>query len=201
MSKPLFITGIGTGIGKTVISAALTEYLNADYWKPIQSGSLEFTDTDYVKSLVTNSKSKFHPESYRLTQPYSPHKSADLDQIEIKLNEIKLPSTQNNLIIEGAGGLMVPLNDRDLMIDLIDHLDAEVILVIQHYLGSINHSLLSLEVLKHRNIPVKGIIFNGQSDSYSEDIILKHYPVKVIAQISELIDIDTNAIKTLKFDL
>ncbi len=201
MNKPLFVTGIGTGIGKTIVSAILVEKLKADYWKPIQSGDLDNSDTDKVRRLVSNPTSKFHPECYRLTQPFSPHKSAALDGIEICLENFTIPATENQLVIEGAGGLMVPLNNQDLMIDLIDHLNAEVILIIQHYLGSINHSLLSLEVLKIRNIPVEGIIFNGQSDKYSEDIILKHYPIKVIARIPELNNIDSDSVRTLKFDL
>src|ERR1700759_2541789 len=110
MNKPLFITGIGTGIGKTIISAILVEKLKADYWKPIQSGDLDDSDTLKVKSLVTNTQSKFYTESYRLTQPYSPHKSAALDGISVDPEKIILPKTDNLLIIEGAGGLMVPLN-------------------------------------------------------------------------------------------
>src|ERR1700756_2594375 len=109
--KPIFITGIGTGIGKTVTSAVLTEKLKADYWKPVQSGDLDNSDTLKVKSLVSNTLSAFHEESYRLTQPYSPHKSADLDGVIIDPKKIKLPETNNQLLIEGAGGLMVPLND------------------------------------------------------------------------------------------
>src|SRR6195952_5566707 len=140
--KPLFITGIGTGIGKTIISAILVEKLKADYWKPIQSGDLDESDTLKVKSLITNTKSVFHPEAYRLTQPYSPHKSADLDNVIIEADKIILPETDNQLIIEGAGGLMVPLADNFLMIDLIKTLNTEVILVSKHYLGSINHTLL-----------------------------------------------------------
>src|ERR1700761_8009753 len=109
--KPFFVTGIGTGIGKTIVSAVLVEKLNADYWKPIQSGDLDNSDTLKVKSLVSNPVSKFHPEVYRLTQPYSPHKSAALDGIIIDPEKITIPATANNLIIEGAGGLMVPLTD------------------------------------------------------------------------------------------
>lgn len=169
--KPIFITGIGTGIGKTIISAIMVEKLKADYWKPIQSGDLENTDTDVVRSLVSNKISQFHPEAYRLTQAFSPHKSADLDGVEIRLDHIHLPKTDNQLIIEGAGGLMVPLNSQDMMIDLIQKFNAEVIVVVKHYLGSINHTLLTLEVLKSRDINIKGIIFNGNSDLYSERII------------------------------
>jgi dethiobiotin synthetase len=117
-NKPLFVTGIGTGIGKTLISAVLVEKLRADYWKPVQAGDLDNSDTIKVRQLVSNSTSVFHPETYRLTQPYSPHKSAALDGITIDEQTIVLPQTNNRLIIEGAGGLMVPLNDHFLMIDL-----------------------------------------------------------------------------------
>jgi len=169
--RPIFITGIDTGIGKTIVSAILVEKLKADYWKPIQSGDLENSDTLLVQSLVSNPVSKFHPEAYRLTQPFSPHKSAALDGIEIDPAKIIIPETENQLIIEGAGGLMVPLNDSFLMIDLIQQLDAEVILVSKNYLGSINHTLLSIDALRSRNIPIKGFIFNGDNDEWSESVI------------------------------
>lgn len=181
MSKPLFITGIGTGIGKTIVSAILVENLKADYWKPIQSGDLDESDTLKVKSLVSNSRSVFHPEAYRLTQPFSPHKSADLDGIVIDPLKIIIPKTDNQLIIEGAGGLMVPLNNNFLMIDLIQQLKAEVVLVVKHYLGSINHTLLSLDALQNRQIPIKAIIFNGDNDQYSEDVIMAYAKCKAIA--------------------
>lgn len=178
--KPIFITGIGTGIGKTVASAIMVESLQADYWKPIQSGDLDYTDTDKVKELVSNKKSKFHPEAYRLTQPYSPHKSAELDGIQIELANIILPETDNQLIIEGAGGLLVPLNDTDLMIDLIKIFDAEVVLVSQHYLGSINHTLMSAEILKSRKVDLKMVIFCGDENKSSENIISKHLNTRII---------------------
>ena len=142
-----FIAGIGTEIGKTITSAILVEYLKADYWKPIQSGDLDYSDTNKVQNLVSNTQTKFHPESYRLTQPYSPHYSAQLDNVTISLDEINIPETTNNLIIEGAGGLMVPLNEEDLLINLIQKLGVEIILVSKNYLGSINHTLLSVEAL------------------------------------------------------
>jgi dethiobiotin synthetase len=181
MHKPLFVTGIGTGIGKTIVSAILVESLKADYWKPIQSGDLDNSDTLKVKSLVVNKVSIFHPEAYRLTQPFSPHKSADLDGIVIDPLKIIAPKTDNQLIIEGAGGLMVPLNNNFLMIDLIQQLDAEVILVVKHYLGSINHTLLSLDALKNRDINIKAIIFNGDADTYSEEVIAAYAICKTIA--------------------
>ena len=118
-NKNIFVTGIGTGIGKTIVSAILVEKLKADYWKPVQSGDLENSDTSKVKELVSNTITKFHPEAYRLTQPFSPHKSAAIDGITIEPEKILAPVTANWLIIEGAGGLMVPLNSHFLMIDLI----------------------------------------------------------------------------------
>jgi dethiobiotin synthetase len=183
--KPLFITGIGTGIGKTVASAVLVEKLQADYWKPVQSGDLNDSDTLKVQALVSNPISRFHPEAYRLTQPYSPHKSADLDGIRINVDQITLPSTSNQLVIEGAGGLMVPLNDTDYMVDLIDQFNADVVLVVQHYLGSINHTLLSLALLKQKQINIKAMIINGKRDEYSEKAIIPtlNAPVTYINQL------------------
>lgn len=188
--KPLFITGIGTGIGKTLVAAIVVEKLKADYWKPIQSGDLHSTDTMLVQSLVSNHQTVFHPEAYRLTQPYSPHKSAKLDSIGINEHTIISPATDNMLIIEGAGGLMVPLNDHFLIVDLIKQLDAEAILVSQNYLGSINHTLLSADVLKQRGITIKGIIFNGNADASSEEYILAYTGIPILGRIPALTDIN-----------
>jgi dethiobiotin synthetase len=171
IKPPIFITGIGTGIGKTIVSAVLVEKLKADYWKPIQSGDLDNSDTAHVRSLVSNKTTIFHPEAYRLTQPFSPHKSAKIDGINIDPDQIVLPETNNQLIIEGAGGLMVPLNKNFLIIDLIKKLDAEVILVSKSYLGSINHTLLSVEILKTRKIKINRIVFCGDQDLSSEQVI------------------------------
>ncbi len=192
--RPLFVTGIGTGIGKTIVSAILVEKLHADYWKPIQSGDLEQSDTNTVKSLISNPRSYFHPEVYRLTQPFSPHKSAALDGITIDINKITLPQTNNNLIIEGAGGLMVPLNDNHLIIDLIAQLGAEVILVSRNYLGSINHTLLSVEALQNRNITIKAIIFNGPVDEYSENIIMARTKIKTVIHVADIGQLSKEAI-------
>jgi len=200
MNKPLFITGIGTGIGKTIVSAVLVESLKADYWKPVQSGDLENSDTLNVQSLISNKKSVFHPEAYRLTQPFSPHKSAALDGIEIDPSTIKTPRTDNMLIIEGAGGLMVPLNDSFLMIDLIKQLDAEVVLVVKHYLGSINHTLLSLEALHNRNILIKALIFNGEPNQSSEEVIKRFANCRTLS-IPDILDITKENIAGIKIDL
>jgi dethiobiotin synthetase len=192
--KTLFITGIGTGIGKTIVSAVLTEKLKSDYWKPIQSGDLDDSDTLKVKGLISNPTSVFHTEAYRLTQPYSPHKSAAIDGITIDLNKIIAPETNNTLLIEGAGGLMVPLNDEYLMIDLIKQLDVEVVIVSQNYLGSINHTLLSVAILKQYNIKIAGIIFNGKTDENSESYILNYTGLKLLGHLPEFEMVDKDAI-------
>ncbi|RDC57709.1 dethiobiotin synthase [Pedobacter chinensis] len=189
-----FITGIGTGIGKTLISAILTEKLKADYWKPIQSGDLEKSDSMTVSDLISNSKTIIHQESYQLTQPLSPHLSARLDGIEINLNDILIPDTENDLIIEGAGGLMVPLNERDLIVDLIKKLEVEVILISQNYLGSINHTLLSINLLNQYGIKIKGIIFNGDENRETERYIQQYAKIKKLGYVPGLINVDKQEI-------
>lgn len=192
-----FVSGIGTEIGKTVISAILTEALNADYWKPIQAGDLEQSDSIKVKNLISNENSQIHPESYRLKRPMSPHAAAEKEQLNIKLSSISLPNTLRPLIIEGAGGLLVPLNRKECIIDLVKHLKLEVILVSKHYLGSINHTLLSVEALKSRNIPVKGIIFNGAPNHDTESIILSKTGLEMIARIPTMDSINKQGIKAM----
>lgn len=173
----LFITGIGTEVGKTVCSAILTKYFNADYWKPIQSGDLDFSDSMKIKNWV-GENAVIHPEMYRLKLAASPYQSAAEEGITININDFTLPETQNNLIIEGAGGLMVPLSDSDFMIDLIEKLNIPVALVIRNYLGCINHSLLSMMVLNQRKITLKYVILNGNFPADTERVICKNVPQK-----------------------
>jgi dethiobiotin synthetase len=189
-----FITGIGTEIGKTVVSSILTEYLQADYWKPVQSGDLHWTDTMKVQSLISNEKSFFHPERHRLNAPLSPHASAALDGVQIQLSDFTLPQTSNHLIVEGAGGLMVPLNDQDLMLDLIHQLQIPVILVSRNYLGSINHTILSIEALKHRKIPIAGIVINGEPNPATESFIENYSQLPVLFRVGHMTDVDQKAI-------
>jgi dethiobiotin synthetase len=193
--RKIFVSGIGTGIGKTLIAALLTERLKADYWKPVQAGNLDDSDTDLVKRLVSNTRSVFHPETFRLTAPMSPHAAAEIDGIKIRLQDFKIPETNNNLIIEGAGGLLVPLSNELFVIDLITYLDAEVVLVSQNYLGSINHTLLSAEALKARNINVTGIIFNGETYPQGEQIILQRTGLRCLARVPQMNDISRESIK------
>ena len=184
MGRSYFITGIGTEVGKTVAAAIVTEALKADYWKPVQAGDLDNSDTHKVKRMVANKETTFRPNSYELKTPMSPHAAADIDGIKIDLEKIKRPDTEKDLVIEGAGGLLVPLNDKDCIIDLIKK-DDSVILVSRHYLGSINHTLLSVEALKNRGIKNIGIIFSGDEQPTTEEIITKMSQVKVIGRIEE----------------
>jgi len=190
----LFVTGIGTEVGKTVISAILTEALEADYWKPVQAGDLDYSDTHKVKDLVSNSKSVFHSETHALNHPMSPHAAAERDGVEISLNDFKIPHTDNNLVIEGAGGLMVPLNRRDCIIDLIEGLGVEAVLVSRNYLGSINHTLLSVEALKSRGIAIKGIIFNDEENAETESVILEMTGLQCLGRVGVIEDLSKESV-------
>lgn len=182
-TKSYFITGIGTDVGKTVVSAILSEALEATYWKPVQAGDLHFSDTLKIKAYCSE-KVSFLPERYRLNTPASPHYAAKLDGIEIQLSDFELPKVDGNLLVEGAGGLLVPINEKGLLyIDLIQHFNLPIILVSRHYLGSINHTLLSLEALKNRNIQVEIIVFVGDENIATESIILSHYPIQKVIRI------------------
>lgn len=192
--KRIFITGIGTEIGKTFCSAIVAEALKADYWKPVQAGELDQLDSSWVKNAISNKKTKILKEQYLLSEPMSPHAAAAIDGIELKPENFEVPETSNELVIEGAGGLMVPLNHNgDLIVDLIPLVSDEVILISKNYLGSINHTLLSIELLKLRNIPIKGIIFNGEPNQATEDIILTTTGVKLIGKVPLFVSGDIQA--------
>ena len=195
----LFITGISTDVGKTIASAIIVEALQADYWKPIQAGDLDNSDSHKVQSLVSNTKTKINPNSYQLNTPASPHFAAELDGIKIDLKKIIEPNPDsyredNHLVIEGAGGILVPLNDIDCVVDLIQS-DYKVIIVSRHYLGSINHTLLTIEALKSRKINIAGIIFSGDKYESSESIILNKTGVKCIGRIQQEPYFDQNVVK------
>lgn len=191
--KKYFITGISTEVGKTIASAIITEALEADYWKPIQSGDLAYSDTHKVEKLISNTKTVFHPNAYSLQTPMSPHASAEIDGIRIEIDNIKEPSTKNNLVIEGAGGLLVPLNDKNTLLDILKP-DYKIIVVSRHYLGSINHTLLTVNYLKERGFDV-AILFSGNEHPTTEDIIKRMTNVPVIGRIDEEPYFDKNVIK------
>ena len=188
-----FVVGISTEVGKTIVSAILTEALEADYWKPIQSGDLENSDTDKVRRLISNTRTVFHPNSYALHTPASPHLSAELDGIRIELSNIVRPETDNHLVIEAAGGLFVPLNEDDTMLDLLRPTD-KIVLVSRHYLGSINHTLLTYETLKHRGLDVYGIVLSGTPNPSTESFILHKTQLPVLLHIDEEPYFDKNVI-------
>ncbi len=190
----LFITGISTDVGKTIASAIIVEALEADYWKPIQAGDLDNSDSHKVKSQISNPKSQIFENSYQLHTPASPHFAAELDGITIDLKKIIEPKTQNHLVIEGAGGILVPLNETDCVVDIIQA-DYKVIVVSRHYLGSINHTLLTIEALKNRKIDIAGIIFSGDENKATESIILNKTGIKSIGRIEQEPYFDQNVVK------
>ncbi|MBK6266025.1 dethiobiotin synthase [Marivirga sp. S37H4] len=190
----IFITAIGTDSGKSFFSAIITEALKADYWKPIQAGFPR--DTEYVKQLISNKISNFLPEAYVLNTPASPHWAAEIDGIKLKLNDFVLPRTENkHLVIEGAGGALVPINNEEFVIDLPQKWQIPVILVANLYLGSINHTLLTLNELKRRGVQLLGIVFNGSSQPSSEEIILKHADVPCLLKIDQEKEINQEIIR------
>lgn len=172
--KPIFISGIGTGIGKTLIAAVITEALQADYWKPVQAGMEPETDRSRIGALISNVKTVIHPETYIFSLPASPHIAARKENIRISLRRIvedyDRMDHQRPLVIEGAGGLMVPLNEDEFVIDLVEQLDARLVLVSRNYLGSINHSLLTADICRSRGLEVSGWIFNDQYMDYAQEI-------------------------------
>jgi dethiobiotin synthetase len=190
----LFITGISTDVGKTIASSIIVEALEADYWKPIQAGDLDNSDSHKIKNYISNDKTVIHENSYKLNTPASPHLAAELDGITIDLKKITEPKTKNHLVIEGAGGIFVPLNNNDCVIDLIRD-DYKVIVVSRHYLGSINHTLLTIEALKNRKINIAGVIFSGDENKSSESIILNKTGVKCIGRIEQEPYFDKNVIR------
>lgn len=180
--KGFFVTGIGTDVGKTVASAILVEALKADYWKPVQSGNQDFTDADFIREYTIHHQT-IHPEEYLFKEPVSPHLAAKYEDKYIDIQNFILPKSNNYLVVEGAGGLMVPLNEKYLIKDLITKLQLPVILVSMNYLGSINHTILTINALRQFNIDIAGIIFNGMANSDSERYVQHYSGVKLLGKI------------------
>ncbi|MBL7718197.1 MAG: dethiobiotin synthase [Flavipsychrobacter sp.] len=183
--KTIAIAGIHTGIGKTIASAVIAEALGADYWKPVQAGDLEHSDTITVSGLLANGASRVHPEAIRLSQPLSPHAAALIDNVQVNYKDFTFPHTANALIVETAGGVHSPINDTDTMADFISHYQLPTLLVSRNYLGSINHTLMSIEVLKARGILLPGIIISGDRNEESERFIERYGGVPIIAHIPQ----------------
>ena len=188
-----FVTGISTEVGKTIASAIIAEALEADYWKPIQAGDLENSDSQKIATLISNEKTVIHKSSYELRTAMSPHAAAEIDGIRIEHSEIKEPKTENHLVIEGAGGLLVPLNNEETILDLIMP-NYKVVVVSRHYLGSINHSLLTVNWLLERGYKVS-LLFNGNEHPTTERIIAAKTGVPVIGRIDEEPIFDKKTVK------
>jgi dethiobiotin synthetase len=190
-----FVSAIHTDSGKTLVSSILCEALGADYWKPIQSGLPR--DTETVAGRINYGNQRIHPEAYLLKTPVSPHQAAELDGLSISLETIHRPNTNKPLVVEGAGGLMVPIASKLYIIDLIRHLNLPVILVSNYYLGSINHTLLSLQFLKNSGLTLKGIVFNGAPNPYSKQAIMEYSDAPCLLDVPILDTVNSDVISRL----
>ena len=195
--KTLIVTGTDTDVGKTVVSAMLTLALDGYYWKPIQAGTADGTDREHVAAMTGLPPSRFFPERYILREPLSPHRAAELDGVAIAAAELSFPSgpDDNWLIVEGAGGVLVPLNRSTLQIELFARRRAPVIVVARTTLGTINHTLLTLEALKARAVPVLGMIFTGDAIPDTERTIMEFGRVKRLGRVPQLTKLDPDALR------
>ncbi len=193
------VAGIGTAVGKTVVSAILIEKLRADYWKPVQAGNLDASDTLRVQHL-TQDGGVLHPEAWRLNTPVSPHAAAEIDGVRIRRASLELPHSGRPLIVELAGGLMVPLDSRPghglSNIDLLEEWGMPVVLVANYYLGSINHTLLSVDAMRSRDISLAGLVFNGDTVKGSRSAILNLTGLRVLLDLPWADKVDTAFIST-----
>jgi dethiobiotin synthetase len=192
--RAIGVTGIGTDVGKTVVSSILVQALDAAYWKPVQAGDLYYSDSDKIRGKTD--VQLIFPERHRLNTPMSPHAAAKIDNVEISLSDFSIPDYSGTLIVEGAGGIMVPLNDKgDLIGDLYKHLNIPVVVVSRHYLGSINHTLLTLEYLKQKEIDVIGLIFVGEENVSTQSLIISQYSIPWVQRIPETDSLDKEFIR------
>jgi dethiobiotin synthase len=198
MPESFFITGTDTGVGKTVVSALLCVGLDAAYWKPVQTGTREGTDTETVMRLAQLSRDRTLPESYRFKPPVSPHLAARWAGVQIELRKIRVPvAVEGSLIAEGAGGVLVPINRTQLMTDMMRHLNLPVLLVARTSLGTINHTLLSLAALDAAHIDVRGVIMVGKPNRDNRDAIERYGKIPVAGTVPLLKKIDRAALKTI----
>ena len=195
--RGLFVSGIDTGVGKTVASAVLRQALGAAYWKPVQAGDLDQSDSLQVARWTPSVNRPIHPERFRLNHPMSPHAAAARDGISIQLPDFRLPDGNDFLVVEGAGGLLVPLNGQNTILDLMQQLGLPIVLVSKHYLGSINHTLLSLEAIRRRQLVLKALVFNGREDPETEDVILGHAEPELVLRLPPWPEVDPHRVKHL----
>ena len=199
--KGFFITGTDTGVGKTFFSSILMKKYNFDYWKPIQTGKFIENDTFYIKKNIGIEKNRFHKPIYSFKKPLSPHLASNYEKISINMKKIKKPNSDRPLIIEGAGGILVPLNKKNLLIDLIKKFKFPVIVVSKSILGTINHTLMTLEILKKNKINIFGVILNNVKNKKegceNKKSIEDYGNIKVLGQISSINNITKKKIETL----
>ena len=193
----IFVTGTDTGVGKSVTCAWLVRNWKGDYWKPVQSGSRDGSDTDDVRFLARMPGDHFHPPAYRLRAPLSPHEAARQEGVEISLDALRLPATQRVLVVEGAGGVLTPLNDDLFMVDLMRHLGLPALVVARSGLGTINHTLLTLDALHQRGIPIRGVVLNGPQNSANKRAVEHYGRVKVLAELPVLAPLTAHTVATL----
>lgn len=193
--KGFSIVGIGTDVGKTVVSAILSEALEAAYFKPVQAGDLENSDRIKIKKWCSEAVVDF-PEVFKLTEPMAPHGAAKIDGVELSTSKIIFPKTNKPLILEGAGGLLVPLNEKETFADIYKKAGLPAIVVSRHYLGSINHTFLTFEILKKYKIDIAGIIYVGEENKTTESIIESFYTPNVLGRIVLPEDINSDFIKS-----
>jgi dethiobiotin synthase len=196
-----FVTGTDTEVGKTVVSAWLLTQLDGSYWKPIQAGTVPTTDSATVQSLAELPVSRVLPEAYLLPEPMAPHESARRANIAMDMEKLKLPPHDGLVVVEGAGGLMVPIVDGAYMIDLADALDLPIILVARSTLGTINHTLLSVEAIRRRGLPLAGVVISGPETPHNRAAIERFGKVEVIAEIPQLETINRDTLKAITPEL
>jgi len=196
-----FVTGTDTDVGKTVVSSLLVNHLNAYYWKPIQSGTNECEDKNEVQKLCGIVEDKILPCSYELTEPLSPHEAARIDGVQIDMDKINVPVVDGPLIIEGAGGVFVPLNDDSLMIDLMKKISCPAIVVARSSLGTINHTLLTLKALRDHDIEVAGVILNGEINEKNKKAIEQFGKVSILGEVPYMEELSYSKLKHIKLDI
>jgi dethiobiotin synthetase len=200
MNKIFFVSGIGTDVGKTVASAVLCKALKAAYWKPIQSGAKTDSDSNTLRNLCGEGLQIF-PARYLLQEPLSPHTAARIDGEIIDTSHLALPNFHGNLIIEGAGGLMVPLNRKVLLSDWIQEQEFPVILVSRHYLGSLNHTMLSIELLQAKGIEITGVLFVGKDNDNNESLMCERFQVRNLGNLPEVSTVTPTYVDTYAGEL
>lgn len=193
--KNFMVAGIGTEVGKTVVSAILVKMLEADYWKPISCGPEKERDSHRIKNLVAEANLCCHPETYHFSEPLSPHHAASLEGIDPQSSKMTPPQSKKRMVVESVGGVLVPLNNTQLTIDVFSTWGFPCVLVSRHYLGSINHTLLTIEALKQRGVDILGLVFNGPENIYTEKFITDHSKLSLLGKVKEEEKIDAKTIE------